>query len=157
MTVCVQQHVSIRVERQVNVKLSSRLVQIAVDSSSFAFGKFVSSGVSIAAGRSRCTLVAVLVLLQPTEAPVPVGVDAAACQRHFRSSLAPVSVYRVRIDESIRVGHRNDVPVDVVREILNFRVGRVEKLVQEICCSCRRNPLASVNVRFNEDGAIVLQ
>lgn len=95
--------------------------------------------------------------MQPAEAPVPVGVDAATCQRHFRSSLAPISVLGVRIEESIRVGHRNDVPVDVVREILNFRVGRVEKLVKEICSSGRRNPLASVNVCFNEDGAIVLQ
>lgn len=157
MTHWEQDLVRIWVEREVNIKLSVVLLDVVVECDGFVLRERMNSSVSITAWSSACALISCLIRDQPVECKVTIWINAVADRRHWGSCLTPVSVEVAGIFITIRIWHWNDVPIDILSDVLNFRVGWTKQLVENEGWSSWCNPLASVNVCFNKNCSIVLQ
>lgn len=153
----VQDLMGIGMQRQIDIKLFFVSSNKIVQGSCFRLRKWRRSSVGVTARQSGCTQVSCLVGGQPVVSPVAIGIDSIANKRHRCTCLPPVSVACLCVLEAIRVCHRQEVPVDVQGEVLNFGICRTQKLVDEISCSSSGNPFASVNVGFNEKCSISLK
>lgn len=157
MSIRMQDHVSVRVERDVSVEDARVARQEVVDCCCLLFREWMTSGECVAARCSGSTLVANFIFDKPIVGPVAVGVNTIACERHDRPRLAPVSVVVASVLVTVRVCNWNDVPVDIAANFLHSRICRAEQLVQDVSRGGRRDPFASVNIRLEEQGSVVLQ
>lgn len=87
---------------------------------------------------------------------VPVGVDTSAKNVVDRSRLSPQTIFVVRVLIAIGVGYGKDVPSHAVGDGFDAYVGCCQKFVDSPQCGSRRDPLAGMDICFDENHRIVL-
>lgn len=152
-----QHHVAVGVQREINVELIAVEAQIIVNRQRFVLRERIRTSVSVAARRPRRPQIASFIGRQPVVLKVAIRIDAVAEQRNSRSRLSPISIFVVSVNEAVRVHNRDDVPVNVQGHVQHDGIVRAQQLVQNVSRRGRCNPLASVDVRFDKNRAIVLQ
>lgn len=128
----VQDHVSVGVERNVNVDTGCVASDVGIERGCLWFRECTRSSVGVTAWICRGTQVSLFVGYQPVEAPVTVGINTIASQRSWNSGFAPVSVAGAGVFKAIRVGDRDDVPIDGQSDILDGWISRAQKLVNKV-------------------------
>lgn len=157
MTIRMKNHVRVLVERNISVEYSGITIQVVVDCRCFLLGERMRSGICVATWSSGCSFVTDFVLNQPVESPISVRIDTIAGQWHNRPRFAPVSVEISSVLVAVGIGDRQNVPVNVLRNLLNFRIRWAKQLVNDPSWSRWWDPFSGMNVRFDEHRSVVLQ
>lgn len=152
-----QDLMSVWMEWKVHIKLCWVILEISFNCNSFILRERMRPRISVTARSSWSSQVSWFIRDQPIVLKVTIWINSVASCRDWSSGLAPVSVGAASIFITIRIRHRNDVPVDVLSNVLDFRIIWAKQLVKNKGWSGRGNPFSSVNIRFNENCSIVLE